>query len=269
MPPGVCTMTLPYDRGVLSARRIRMVACLVPALLFAALYLRALDYGFVWTDIAEFQYASILRPPGRVLAAFGEPLQRVDDFRVRDLQQPYYRPVQVVTASWLDARFGREPRTFRTAALVLGAVTAVLFAALALLAIGAPLPAQQAQLLDRELFFGDPEISRGQISPDGQFITFVKPYRGVMNIWVKRVDASFDDATPLTADSTRPVTGYFWAQDSRYVLFVQDLVGLQTVERGGCLPMSATLLSVIKRRRRYVLLKKNFPNRFTQALTLS
>jgi hypothetical protein len=115
-----------------------MLACLVPALLFAALYLRALDYGFVWTDIAEFQYASILRPPGRLLAAFGEPLQRADDFRVRDLQQPYYRPVQVVTASWLDARFGREPRTFRAAALVLGAATAVLFAALALGLTGSP-----------------------------------------------------------------------------------------------------------------------------------
>jgi len=96
---------------------------------------------------------------------------------------------------------------------------------LILLAAAAPALAQQAPIVDRELFFGDPEISGGQISPDGQFITFVKPYRGVRNIWVKRVDAAFDDARPLTADSSRPVTGYFWTHDSRYVLFVQDRAG--------------------------------------------
>ena len=30
------------------------------------------------------------------------------------------------------------------------------------------LPAQQPPLIDRELFFGDPEISGAQISPDGK-----------------------------------------------------------------------------------------------------
>ena len=114
------------------------MVCLVPALLFVALYLRALDYGFVWDDIAMFEGRSILRPPGQLLAAFGEPLHRVDDFRVRDLQQAYYRPLQVLTASWLAARFGREPRTFRATAFVLGAATTALFAALVLVLTGSP-----------------------------------------------------------------------------------------------------------------------------------
>jgi Tol biopolymer transport system component len=35
----------------------------------------------------------------------------------------------------------------------------------------------------------------------------------------------FDDARPLTNDTKRPVTNYFWSQDSRYVLFVQDQGG--------------------------------------------
>ena len=131
-------MPLPYHRGVLGGRHSRVVVCLVPALLFAALYLRALDYGYVWTDIAEFQAGTILRPPGQLLAAFAEPLQQVDDYRVRNLQQPYYRPLPVVTASWLDARFGREPRSFRATAFVLGAATATLFAALALALTGSP-----------------------------------------------------------------------------------------------------------------------------------
>ncbi|MYA15767.1 MAG: S9 family peptidase [Gammaproteobacteria bacterium] len=80
-------------------------------------------------------------------------------------------------------------------------------------------------LIDREVFFGDPEISGAQISPDGNWITFRKPYNDVMNIWVKAVDAPFDSATPITADTERPVGGYFWTEDSRYVLYVQDKGG--------------------------------------------
>jgi dipeptidyl aminopeptidase/acylaminoacyl peptidase len=80
-------------------------------------------------------------------------------------------------------------------------------------------------LIDRELFFGDPEIASAQISPDGRFISFRKPYKGVMNIWVKGVDEPFDAARPITADTSRPVRGYFWSEDSRFVLYVQDKGG--------------------------------------------
>ena len=85
--------------------------------------------------------------------------------------------------------------------------------------------AQLPPLIDRELFFGDPEISGSQISPDGRFITFMKPFRGVRNIWVKTRAESFDHARPITADTTRPVNSYFWSLDSRYVLYVQDKGG--------------------------------------------
>ena len=102
---------------------------------------------------------------------------------------------------------------------------AVLLALAALLVLPAAASAQQAPLIDRELFFGDPEISGAQISPDGQFISFRKPYRGVMNIWVKRTAEPFDAAKPMTADTTRPVSGYFWSQDSRNLLYVQDKGG--------------------------------------------
>ena len=85
-------------------------------------------------------------------------------------------------------------------------------------------PAQLPPLLDRELFFGDPEISGAQLSPDGQYLTFRKPLDGVPNVWVKAVDEPFDAARPLTADD-RPVPGYFWSEDGRYVLYVQDKGG--------------------------------------------
>ncbi len=83
---------------------------------------------------------------------------------------------------------------------------------------------QLPQLIDRELFFGDPEVSRPQLSPDGAFISFMKPYRGVRNIWAKRIDEPFDAARPISA-SMRPVPGYFWSQDGKYILYVQDSGG--------------------------------------------
>ena len=79
-------------------------------------------------------------------------------------------------------------------------------------------------LLDRELFFGDPEITASQVSPDGQYMSFQRPYEGVMNVWVKPLDAPFDEARPLT-DGDRPVPGHFWSVDSEYVLYVQDKGG--------------------------------------------
>ncbi len=79
-------------------------------------------------------------------------------------------------------------------------------------------------LIDRELFFGDPEISNSQLSPDGKFISFIKPYKGVRNIWVKLINEPFEAAKPVTADQ-RPVPAYFWSQDSKYLLYVQDKGG--------------------------------------------
>ncbi len=87
--------------------------------------------------------------------------------------------------------------------------------------------AQQSDLpplIDREVFFGDPEISGAQLSPDGTMISFRKPYNDVMNVYVKGIDEPFDDARPVTADD-RPVPGYFWSRDSQYVMYVQDKDG--------------------------------------------
>ena len=82
-------------------------------------------------------------------------------------------------------------------------------------------------LIDRDIFFGDPQVSGAQLSPDGKWISFRKPYLGVMNVWVKAVEAPFDSARPLTADTRRPLGGHFWTEDSRYVLFVQDEGGTE------------------------------------------
>ncbi len=77
-------------------------------------------------------------------------------------------------------------------------------------------------LIDRELFFGNPEIAAAQISPDGQFIAFLKPWNDTRNIWVKRTEEPFTAARRLTGETKRPIPAFFWSWDSRYILFVKD-----------------------------------------------
>ncbi|TWU35631.1 Prolyl endopeptidase [Novipirellula aureliae] len=79
-------------------------------------------------------------------------------------------------------------------------------------------------LLDRDLFFGNPQIAGGKLSPDGRFISFMKPYHGIMNVWVKEFAEPFDQARPLT-DSERPLRGYTWTEDGKFILFVKDSGG--------------------------------------------
>lgn len=80
-------------------------------------------------------------------------------------------------------------------------------------------------LIDRELLFGNPEIAGAQISPDGKFIAFVKPYKDTRNIWVKRVDEPFEKAKLITNRTDRPIPNYFWSYDGKYILFTQDKGG--------------------------------------------
>ena len=77
-------------------------------------------------------------------------------------------------------------------------------------------------LIDRELIFGDPEISGAQLSPDGKYLAFQRPWKGTRNIYVKGVDEPFSAARLLTAEPKRPIAGYLWSRDSKYILFAKD-----------------------------------------------
>src|SRR5262249_45861579 len=80
-------------------------------------------------------------------------------------------------------------------------------------------------IIDRQLIFGDPEIAGSQLSPDGRFFSFLKPFHGTRNIWVKRTEEPFDKAKPITADTKRPISQYFWSRDSKFILYAQDSGG--------------------------------------------
>ncbi|MDP9206597.1 MAG: S9 family peptidase, partial [Gemmatimonadota bacterium] len=111
--------------------------------------------------------------------------------------------------------------TVRNRARIVLALAITFAAPLATSAQTAKLP----PLIDRELFFGNPEISGAQISPDGRYISFLKPYKDTRNIWVKRTTDPYSAAKLITNDTKRPVTQYFWSRDGKYILFVQDQLG--------------------------------------------
>ena len=100
--------------------------------------------------------------------------------------------------------------------------------ALTMLAASAsPLPAlsDQPPIIDRNLFYGEVSIGGAQISPDGRFLSFLRPYKGTRNIWVKGTDEPFSAARPISAEATRPIRSYFWSRDSKYIVYAQDAGG--------------------------------------------
>ncbi len=90
--------------------------------------------------------------------------------------------------------------------------------ATASLAAGAP-PIPRASI------FGNPERAAGQISPDGRYISFLAPRDGVLNVWVVERGRPLAEARPLTNERVRPILDYFWAANSREVLYTQDKGG--------------------------------------------
>jgi dipeptidyl aminopeptidase/acylaminoacyl peptidase len=83
-------------------------------------------------------------------------------------------------------------------------------------------PAGLPPLIDRDLFFGNPEIAGAQLSPDGRYIAFLKPWKDTRNIYVKGVDEPFSAARLMTTETKRPVAGYLWTQDGKYIVFAKD-----------------------------------------------
>jgi dipeptidyl aminopeptidase/acylaminoacyl peptidase len=73
------------------------------------------------------------------------------------------------------------------------------------------------------VLFGNPSRTMPNISPDAKRISYIAPYNGVLNIWIRTIGASDDRA--ITRDADRGISRYLWAYDNRHILFVQDLQG--------------------------------------------
>ena len=85
-------------------------------------------------------------------------------------------------------------------------------------------PTSTASALTIDDLLRPPERSAIMISPDGTRLAYLAMWHQRLNIWVEEIDAG----TPprcVTADGTRSITRYLWADDSRHLLYQQDSGG--------------------------------------------
>ncbi len=77
------------------------------------------------------------------------------------------------------------------------------------------------ELIDRSELFGNPVASQGRISPDGEWVSWIAPDDGVMNVWVAPASDP-SNGKVVTDDRHRGISNHLWSVDSKYVLFVKD-----------------------------------------------
>ncbi len=81
-----------------------------------------------------------------------------------------------------------------------------------------------AELIPRDLFFGNPERASAKISPNGALISFLAPVDGVLNVWVGPAE-DVGAAKPITADTHRGIRWYGWDYSSEAIIYGQDTDG--------------------------------------------
>lgn len=81
-----------------------------------------------------------------------------------------------------------------------------------------------APLIPRAALFGNPVRAQGLISPDGQWLSWIAPKDGVLNIWVAPA-ADPEAERAVTSATTRPIRQHFWAPDASAVMYIQDKGG--------------------------------------------
>ncbi len=96
-------------------------------------------------------------------------------------------------------------------------------AVLALLTLLLPRPARADDpLIPMEDFFRNPEQSGFQLSPNGEYISFMKPWERRMNIFVQKIGA--EEAVRVTSATERDIPAYFWSGNER-IVYLQDRGG--------------------------------------------
>ena len=110
-----------------------------------------------------------------------------------------------------------NPKQLRTVALLTLVSLAIL------LVSGCSKPAAEPKLISREVLFGNPVKTNPQLSPDGKRMAYLAPVNNVLNVWVKTIGA--DDDRSVTKDDNRGIRNYFWAEDKRHIMYLQDVGG--------------------------------------------
>ncbi len=82
---------------------------------------------------------------------------------------------------------------------------------------------EMSPLIPRATLFGNPQRAGVEISPDGQWISYLAPLDGVLNVWIEPVDGG--DAQAVTTSKDQPIRNYGWAWNGEQILYMQDKGG--------------------------------------------
>jgi dipeptidyl aminopeptidase/acylaminoacyl peptidase len=82
---------------------------------------------------------------------------------------------------------------------------------------------QEVELIPREVLFGNPDKARARISPNGEMLAYISPVDDVLNVWVRTIGE--EDDRVITKDEDRGIVRYFWAEDSKHIMYLQDKDG--------------------------------------------
>ena len=87
--------------------------------------------------------------------------------------------------------------------------------------------APSVPLIPREVLFGNPSRVSPRLSPDGESLAFIAPKDGVLNVWVGPVGSPIDGDgfEPVTDDRRRGIRLFFWAEDNKHIVYLQDEAG--------------------------------------------
>ncbi|AKH42400.1 dipeptidyl aminopeptidase/acylaminoacyl peptidase [Altererythrobacter atlanticus] len=109
-------------------------------------------------------------------------------------------------------------------------------------------------LIPRDALYGNPTRQAGQVSPDGEWLSWLAPHEGVMNVWLAPASDP-NSARRMTSSTSRPIPQYFWAPDSGSLLYVQDKGGdenyllyqvdVETGEERTLTPFENTRVSIV------------------------
>lgn len=79
-----------------------------------------------------------------------------------------------------------------------------------------------ATIIPLEDFFKNPEKTAYALSPDGQYLAYLAPYKNRKNIFVQKVGSQ--ESKRVTKVTDRDLSGFFWGNNNR-LLYVRDFGG--------------------------------------------
>lgn len=79
-------------------------------------------------------------------------------------------------------------------------------------------------LITREVLFGNPDRMMVRLNSTGEYISYVAPKDGVLNVWIAKID-DVNNPKVITNDTSRGIRSYFWTYDNQHIIYAQDTKG--------------------------------------------